>query len=443
MRSLRKHWWSLTNTTKAHMSAKSSERQSLSRKKRALFASIVVIGIYPLAELLAMLGLYLTAPAHYGNGLENLARGAAAKGNSEAIHPYLGWVHNPQVTQPVSLFGKSIPVNSLGFKDPNESIHQRSPDRFIVGILGGSVAWQTSVAGSEIIKAQLKSHPAIQGREIIIVRLATPGYKQPQQVMALNYIQVMGGEFDAIINIDGYNEVALALIENAYSEISIAYPRAWSARTISALNPASYATAAKLLQLRGSRQQSAQSLLHSKFRWSPLRNLIWLAIDQSRRAEITELGMEVSRNQKHSFLNHGPPATDPSDPALKSAVINLWKRSSVQLQHLCHATNTIYLHVLQPNQYVTNSKVLSKHEQETAYDPQQDLGIAIAELYPQLLTEVDWLKSFGVEFSDQTMLFQNETDTIYSDPFCHYNQRGNEMLAEAVASELLRLLPTN
>ncbi|MGV2341075.1 MAG UNVERIFIED_CONTAM: hypothetical protein LVR18_46165 [Planctomycetaceae bacterium] len=58
------------------------------------------------------------------------------------------------------------------------------------------------------------------------MRLALPGYKQPQQLMALNYVLSLGGEFDAVLNIDGFNDGALSILENAQPKASIAYPSA-------------------------------------------------------------------------------------------------------------------------------------------------------------------------------------------------------------------------
>jgi hypothetical protein len=66
---------------------------------------------------------------------------ATSDGACEAIHPYFGWVHNSQVSKAEEIFGKEIPVNRLWFQDDNESIQKRSSDRFILGIVGGSVAW--------------------------------------------------------------------------------------------------------------------------------------------------------------------------------------------------------------------------------------------------------------------------------------------------------------
>jgi len=171
--------------------------QQRSCGKRVLFLSMIAVAVYAFAEFMAVVGQYLTGVVHHEEVVERIAQGAEADGASEAIHPYLGWVHNPQVAEPEEIFGKAIPVNQLGFKDDGQAIHHRSANRYIVGILGGSVAWHTSVAGSQIIKDRLKSHPALQGRQIELVRLATSGYKQPQQVMALNFVHVLGGEFES------------------------------------------------------------------------------------------------------------------------------------------------------------------------------------------------------------------------------------------------------
>src|SRR5262245_31526122 len=50
---------------------------------------------------------------------------------AESIHPYLGWVHNPQLNDGTALFGHKVPVNSLGFNDIEHGVTKRSPDRVI------------------------------------------------------------------------------------------------------------------------------------------------------------------------------------------------------------------------------------------------------------------------------------------------------------------------
>jgi hypothetical protein len=157
---------------------------------------------------------------------ETVATGAlSSDGASEAIHPYLGWVHNPQLSHPDKVGGQDIRTNSLGFRDNDPSIVKKTPDKFIVGISGGSVAWRFSWEAEKTLRESLQSLPELHGRAIRFVRLAMPGYKQPQQLMALNYIMALGGEFDAIINIDGFNDGVLSIMENGRQRTALDYPR--------------------------------------------------------------------------------------------------------------------------------------------------------------------------------------------------------------------------
>ena len=50
------------------------------------------------------------------------------------------------------------------------------------------------------------------------------GYKQPQQLLTLAYYISLGAEFDTVINIDGFNEVALPPIHNIPKNIYPFYP---------------------------------------------------------------------------------------------------------------------------------------------------------------------------------------------------------------------------
>lgn len=417
-----------------------------SRAKRIAFLLSLFSLTMVTCELIARVGLWVSAEGFSTQGSAEAAAqialgGAASDGATEVIHPYLGWIHNPQRFLPEVVFGKEIPVNPLGFQDTNSSTHKRSADRFILGITGGSVAWHMSIAGLQTLQEELNKHPLLKGRSVEVVRLATSGYKQPQQLMALNYIHVLGGEFDAVINIDGYNEVALAIAENARLNTAISYPRAWHARMISTLDPASFADAARLLELRSSRQLMAQRFLASPFRGSAIRTLTWRIRDEMARSDQSRFGLEISRVRSHSFVNHGPANEFASQQAMHAAVVDLWFRSSVQMHHACRANDCLYLHVLQPNQYFEGSKTLSPVEQKDCFSSVNNhAGDAVREVYPALVKAGAGFSDAGVAFSDQTMLFSEVTETIYSDYCCHYNERGNIMLAQAVVGEFSKLL---
>lgn len=395
-------------------------------------------------ELMGLAGLCFVRAGFsmQGQRLEqqSIAEGIdVSDGATEAFHPYLGWVHNPQLSKPGKYSGGSISTNWLGFRDDSESVYHRSPDAYIIGIAGGSVAWEFSWEGQSVLREKLSTHPLLKGRQIQFVRLALPGYKQPQQLMAYNFLLTLGAEFDAIINIDGYNETVLTISENAQLNTAISYPRGWHGRVVAMADPSVSADAARLLQLRGKRQQMAKSTQTSIWRWSYLYNLIWLMRDRFAWAEQADLGLHVSKSKLHSFTTHGPKNQFAGD-ALEPEVAAMWQRCSLQMHNLCQANKTLYLHVLQPNQYVPDSKPLSKKELKDCFDPDDSSAEFVPRMFPRLQELGRALQARGVEFSDQTKVFSGVEETLYVDPWCHFNNEGNRLLGIAIADRLLQML---
>ena len=413
-------------------------------KRRLVFKLVLVLVVYLVVELIAIAAisvaeLNLNVAKLWLRQSDIAGGGGVSDGAGEVIHPYLGWIHNPQIALTEKYAGRDIPVNSLGFRDESQSLYKRSDDVFILGIAGGSVAFQFSWAAEELLKERLSAHPLVHGRRIQIVRLALSGYKQPQQLMAYNYLLSLGAEFDLILNIDGFNESALAILENANMNTSIAYPRAWHARSIAIVDPRDSADAARLLFLRGKRQQMAKSMLSSAFRWSPTMNLVWYVRDQSTFAELTDLGLSVSKNRRSGFLHHGP-QNRPDGPELEEDVASLWMRCSLQMSRLCRGNTTLYLHVLQPNQYVPDSKPILGEELEKCFDPKGETMEVVKLMYPKLQAKGQQLTQEGVAFSDQTMVFSTVEEQLYVDPWCHFNEEGHQILGEAIANRLVSLL---
>ena len=115
-------------------------------------------------------------------------------------------------------------------QDGDTSLPQRTEDKLIVGIFGGSVAAGFSGRGRAPFVEALQSFPEFSDKEIVVVSYAMGGYKQPQQLMALNYLMLLGGELDVAINLDGYNEIALHHGPNAEQGVFPMYPTAWNWR---------------------------------------------------------------------------------------------------------------------------------------------------------------------------------------------------------------------
>jgi hypothetical protein len=418
------------------------------RWKRWLFrAGALAIGLL-LTELLCWAGLhffgYSLTSLHKLQG--DLARTGLRTGSSgEVIHPYLGWVLNPETNAGTHVNGRELPVSSLGFLDDEREIPERSDERLVVVVVGGSVAWQMTAIGEERLVETLASRPEAAGKEIVLIRLALPGYKQPQQLMALNYLLSLGAEFDAVVNVDGYNEIALAVSENHQAGVFLAYPRTWHARMLDVVDPRAYGLSFRLLEARAKRQLNAQAMLDSPLKWSPTRNLIWLLQQRYYDYAITEIGYELMQRQTgqgRGFHADGPPQQYEDEDGLFTHAVDLWANCSLQLERLCAANDAVYVHVLQPNQYLPGSKPMGSEEREDMFDEDQAYGIAVARGYPVLIERGAELRHAGVSFADLTMLFAETPEPIYIDRFCHYNQLGNDMLAEAVANLVGEALAT-
>lgn len=417
----------------------------VSRGRRRLFLVAMLLLTLVACDVLARGYLLLVLP--FGT-LETLterqqaaATGAAvSEGASEVIHPYLGWVHNPQLSRAEAMDNREVRTNSLGFRDDGEAVRKRSADVFLLAICGGSVAWNFSWEGEATLRQLLSELPQLQGRTLQIVRLALPGYKQPQQLMALNYVLSLGGEFDAVLNIDGFNDGALSILENARQKTSIAYPRSWHARSLVMTDPRISVEAMRLLTLRAERQQAGRQALQSPLRWLALYQLWWHLQDESARAALSRLGIQVSQSNSSSFLHHGPLPEKQSTEEQAAAAADLWIRSSQQMQSVCRGLGIPYLHVLQPNQYVPDSKPFTEYELERCVADGQDLQTVTSTAYAALRATGARAKEQGLAFSDQTGVFSAVTDTLYVDPWCHFNRLGNELLAKAVAGELAKVV---
>ena len=359
---------------------------------------------------------------------------------TETFHPYLGWVKNPDFVTPVDCCGLELKTNRYGLYDSSDGIHRRSSDRLIVAIAGGSVAWQMSCAGAEVLRRKLHEVPAYRDREIVLVRVAQSGYKQPQALFALQYYLLLGGEFDIVISLDGYNETALPVAENLASNVALDYPQGWHVRTMDIVDPRDADYSLRVFEIRGIRQRAALAAVRSPLRFLPSYQLLWYAREERLRAEMIEIEGELlgrGKSRGKAFINSGPhPTVTNQDEAIRESV-RLWKQATLLMHQICEANQILFVHAIQPNQYDTGSKPLSVIEKRDCYGTDFEYGQVVQQAYPLLRTEGADLRTRGVRHFDLTQLFAHTTETLYVDPFCHVNTRGSELLAEALGKAVI------
>ena len=74
--------------------------------------------------------------------------------NGEVLHPYLGFVRDPDVGKDISEYGFML-------KKEDSSLHRREEGKLIVGIFGGSVAAGFSGRGKVAFIEALRSFPSL------------------------------------------------------------------------------------------------------------------------------------------------------------------------------------------------------------------------------------------------------------------------------------------
>ncbi len=343
-------------------------------------------------------------------------------GYPEVIHPYLGFVPEP---------AGGVAATTVADRS---QILPRSDDALTVGVFGGSFARDLChLADAELLRALRL--PADKKARVVCV--AAGGYKQPQQLLALSYLLGLGGHFDIVINIDGFNEVALPPVENVPEGVAADYPRGWSWRVAGLRDPQALEMLGGLYALDASRRRWATTLLGCGAERSALGLLLWLSRDRFLEARRSELVAELDRHEVapgSSYAVTGPKLAFASEAALFDHLANLWRDSSLQMKRLCDANGIAYHHFLQPNQYVADSKPMGADERRIAIRPGHPYGHGVVAGYPLLRGRGNELVQSGVSFHDLTGVFAGVSEPLYKDDCCHVSSKGYAVVADAIGS---------
>jgi hypothetical protein len=409
----------------------------LSRRKKIVFRIVALLLVYMSAEAIA----WVAAQAQVTDGIRGLRTRllAIASSNSnyaevapkfEVIHPYLGYVmhvNNPdyrvQGTQRFS-------VTDFGFYDAASPIRKRSPDKLIVGITGGSVAHQFSVLSSEEFSLALANR--FPAREIVFVRLALCGFKQPQQLMSLNYVLSLGGEFDVVINIDGFNEIALPGPENVAFDVFAAFPRSWHLRTVTGNDTQALRKIGYIAYCREQRRELAVQF--TPWRWSPIALLTWSFRNSliEQRTLQGQKDLHAMKDLRHRFCSSGPSETFESDDEMYARLARIWADSSLQMHRLCDSNGIEYYHFLQPSpDYHPQDE--SDQSDESAVD---GIAVSVRRGYPMLQVHGENLQDLGVRNFDMTDVFNGFDGLAFIDRI-HFNKRANDHFAQRIGAHIV------
>ena len=425
--------------------------------RRLLFALVIAAGVILAIELLGR-GLLLIGVLEGGSvsalverrrelveeashddllGAEELARGQ----EYTTLHPFVGKVLDPTSPNLPRQRRPELQVSREGYfvRDAHRPLPE---DAFVVAFFGGSVALNLAMSPLEDLRRELEAHPALEGRPVVFLSRALGSYKQPQQVSALLFALTRGERFDVVVNLDGFNDLVLPVVANLNTKVSPYYPNDWLAHSGATRSFEVRRRTGRLSFLEERRLSLAGSFETPWLSWSAPWNLAWAALDRrlARHLEAAELELREAAGKRRQYRTHGPRRRYKSDEETFRDLARFWAESSLQMHRLAEANGILYLHFLQPNQYVPGSKPLSREERTTAWRDDSVHRPVVEAGWQYFRVLGPELKDQGVRFTDLTEAFAGVEETVYIDTCCHVGVRGNRILSETVGRELARAL---
>ncbi|MEG3878815.1 hypothetical protein QT972_15660 [Microcoleus sp. herbarium7] len=364
----------------------------------------------------------------------------------ERFHPFFGFIQKPSAD-----FRPGFKVNNYGFISPYDYPFKKfKKNQFVIGIFGGSVASDFSIfqIQNKILPQYLKQVPGLQDKEFVILSFATGGYKQPQQLLILNYFLALGQELDLVVNIDGFNEVALANLNNK-NQINLAMPSIQHIQPLTSLanNSLSMEAMQATIRIKENKTRINEGL-------ASLQNCSLAACDALTSVYVQNsvnnyrkdvIAFEKLRERKQQdeeesviYINRNKSILE--DSAAFEQMSWNWAKSSIFMHKVLSASNVPYFHVLQPNQYYQTKRVFGEAEKRIAFNSDTPYAKSVELGYPALLSKFANLQKNKINILNGVKVFDKTKEAVYVDSCCHYNKAGEVIFSNYVGSSILESL---
>jgi hypothetical protein len=252
-------------------------------------------------------------------------------------------------------------------------------------------------------------------------------------LMTLNYFLALGGKLDMLINLDGFNEIVLPICENIPKKVNPFYPRSWHYITQGLSDRETLLAAGTMVHILERAQAITRICSFSPFRNSYTVSLAWKLYVTEAGKKITQIQHDLQRplNENDHRAAFGRDWHEVVHRNIGGNLEQLWQNCSLQMDAVCKMYDIHYSHFLQPNQYFPESKTLTDDELSLGHSGM--FAYMVSNSYPELIQKGEELTHLGVRFHDMSMVFRDVHETLYYDVCCHFNERGNQILAEAIA----------
>ncbi|MBE9096563.1 hypothetical protein [Tychonema sp. LEGE 07203] len=367
----------------------------------------------------------------------------------ERLHPFFGYVLKQGAFTNERL---KLKVNKQGFFSLYEyPFVKTNKNQFIIGIFGGSVANNFAVDEyvTQRLSKKLNSYPEFANKEIVVLNFGNGGYKQPQQLLILNYFLALGQELDLVINIDGFNEVALSNLNNK-ARLELGMPSVQHIQPLTGLanNNLSPEAMSSIVQISETKKelktgidklQTCQLALCHAVTSLRVKQLV-----NNYQQAVVKYDAQVKQSNPdtaNSGIVYLPKADSVfSDAAAFDKMASMWYESSIGMNQILSSRKIEYFHFIQPNQYYQTTRTFTAEEKEIAIDKNSPYIEGVKKGYPVLLSKVDDLQKAGVNVFNAVNILDNTKETVYKDACCHYNSVGDELLANYVSSSIIKVV---
>ena len=392
-------------------------KPALSIPKKLAYYGIMLLLTLLALEGLARLAYYLAFDQGYGGG-----RAVAAAAEPAAAATEHRWRH------PFYAYIPPDPWADLNLMPPPER-----NDTVVIALLGGSVANEVAPYLRRAVYRYFSAN-ALPRRPLVLA-LTFGGMKQPQQFAVAANTLLLGGHFDLLVNLDGFNETYSAYL-NYQQGVFPFFPNRWS-HTLD-LTAEETLLIGRIALLREEQAELRRNSVASPFRYTALYGIVnryrWERVGRQilqRNHDLTAIRAD------YSLEKHGPRRTFSDDDDFLQEAARVWYRGSRLLAQLAQRAGADYYHFLQPNHYVPGAKTLTAAEQ-AIYRAGSRYERVTRQGYPKLQEFEERLQKAdpAIHYYDLTGIFAGHRETLIRDSCCHFNERGQELLAAAILERM-------
>lgn len=387
-----------------------------------------------------------------GHRPQDVGRPAPADLPKTFLHPVFGFVNRPgisvgesigatrvaQMTSPLSASGWQLTrANADGFFAPGDyPVPPSDANDYFVGVFGGSVAQWLVVQSGEYLAESLQALPGLSHRRVRVLSFAQGGFKYPQQIQALAFFSSIGQRFDLVIDVGGFNEIALSAF-NVSRGVDPAIPSFMHLGPLgrfATIEPAdsdvarARSLAARVRKMTARADESRLALL-----W--LVRTVGVTLAERRLASVQERLTAAPESEAVGVLAVRRTDSPSSLSATCREAAEQWRRSSLMMHVLAESLGAEFIEVIQPNQYYSHHQ-FSAAERARAIDPRSVFREPVEAGYPMLRRMADDLRGRGVRVVDAVGVFDDEPRAVFSDSCCHLNELGNRGLIDRIVGEL-------